>query len=405
MARTATRLLATIVIVAVTVCLGAVASSRATTAKAYTQTLIGPMRFVSPDFGYVVAYRTAFTSHTLSNTFGLFLYDHGRWRDATPPVARGVNTIDDVSFSDPQHGWVAEYNCGPNTDYVYRTVNGGHTWHFLGKPTIRSCGGGPTFLSFVDSEHGWMEPLQPNAPAGGLLQTNDGGSSWRTIIKPINDFPSSRYFCIGPMSFISPSSGWAARCDGHLLVSHDAGVHWNGVDVDVKPDTAHSFDTPKLSGEVGAMAAVLGRKRASNTAFFTSSDGGGTWTQRELRPIAPCPLRTNGGFYQTFWPESIASPPVWWVVSSGSKQTTVQLTKDAGRHWSSITATGLPPLTCSVTDISAVSASDAWAVATTSSRFEKQGQVTIISNWVFTTSDGGRTWKRVELKPRARLSS
>jgi photosystem II stability/assembly factor-like uncharacterized protein len=387
-------------IVAGTACVGAAAPSRSATAKVYTQTLIGPARLLSPDFGYVVESRIVNTTQTQSTTFGLFIYDHGHWRDATPPIAKGVNEIDDVTFSDPNHGWIAEYDCGNVHDYVYRTADGGRTWHFLGRPTIRSCGGGPTFLSFVDSQHGWMEGLEPNAPGGSLSQTNDGGVSWKAIPgRTIIGLP-----CLGPVRFVSRTTGWLARCDGHLFVSRDAGAHWSTIKVKVKPDVARSFDLPRFGGEEGAIAAILGGKTASKVAFFTSSDGGGSWLQQALRPVAPCPLRTGGGFYQTFWPESAASQRVWWIVS-GRKHVTVQMTQDAGRHWSSVAASGLSGLTCSVTSVSAAGPRVAWVVATTSSRYAKQLQATITSTWLFTTSDGGRTWERAPLKPQAKLSS
>ena len=401
MARTAARLLSIALIIAGTACVGTAAPSRSATAKVYTQTLIGPARLLSPDFGYVVVYRIVNTTQTQSTTFGLFIYDHGHWRDATPPLATGAGGIDGVAFSDPNHGWIVEYRCDNTTDYLYRTSDGGRSWRYLGKPTGRSCGGGPTYLSFVDSEHGWMEPLEPNAPGGSLSQTNDGGVSWKAIPgRTIIGLP-----CLGPVRFVSRTTGWLARCDGHLFVSRDAGAHWSTIKVKVKPDVARSFDLPRLGGEEGAIAAILGGKTASKVAFFTGSDGGGSWAQRALRPVAPCSLRTGGGFYQTFWPESIASQQVWWIVRSGHAQTTVQLTNDAGSHWTSIAASGLPPLTCSVTGVSAVSARRAWAVATTSSRYVGELDATITSSWLFVTKDGGRTWKRVQLTPRVRLSS
>jgi photosystem II stability/assembly factor-like uncharacterized protein len=405
MSRAAPRLLVVVAIGVALTAPGAAGSNRVTSPKATVQTSIGPTRFLSPAFGYATVYRTVFTGSTESAAFGLFLYEHGRWRDATPPVARGANTIDDVAFSDPEHGWVAEYNCGDVFDYLYRTADGGRTWHFLGRPAFRSCGGGPTYLSFVDSQHGWMEPRQPNAPGGGLLKTCNGGVSWKTIIKRTNNFPTNNFFCLGPMHFVSRSTGWAARCDGRLLVSRDAGAHWNKVEVKVRPNMARDFDMPRFSGKVGAMATVLGAKRASKVAFFTSSDSGGTWSQHALRPVASCPLRTGGGFYQTFWPESVALQRVWWIVSSSHMQTSVQLTQDAGRHWSSVVARGLPVSDCAVTSVSAASTRAAWAIATTSSRYVSQLGVTVTSTGLFATKDGGRSWKRVELKPRARLSS
>lgn len=390
MTRTWVRLLPIVVIGIVLAELGAAASNRALAVEPTVKTVVGPSRLVSPDFGYAVIYRTARAGEVFKQTVGLFLYDRGRWRDVTPPLARNVNAIDDVTFIDRQHGWVAEYDCADTAIYLYGTSDGGRSWQSFGAPAHRSCGGGPTYLSFVDATHGWMEPLEPNAPGGALLQTSDGGVSWKTILPS----GSSSFPCLAPMELVSRSAGWAARCDGRLFATSDAGRHWHRVAVEAAPDTAQSFDLPRFSGKTGAMAAILGGKTASKVAFFVSADRGRTWSQRALREVAACPLRTDGGFYQTYWPASVASTRVWWIVS-GRKHVTVQVTRDAGRHWSSFKAKGLTASTCAMTSTTAAGARVAWAIASFHGGY---------SSALYATKDGGRTWKRVQLKPRVKLS-
>src|SRR5439155_14619887 len=112
-------------------------------------------------------------------TIGVFVDDHGRWTDVTPPGLNSTaDVVDDVVFVDPSHGWIAAYNCAQASVYLYRTSDGGRSWQALGRPASRSCGGGPTFLSFVDPLHGWMEPASPNGPVGPLMRTTDGGRTW-----------------------------------------------------------------------------------------------------------------------------------------------------------------------------------------------------------------------------------
>jgi len=80
-------------------------------ARPSVRVTIGPTRLLSPGFGYSVSYRTVERGTTAQTKIGLFVYDDGRWRNATPPklAADGVDAIDDVAFVDRRHGWVAAY--------------------------------------------------------------------------------------------------------------------------------------------------------------------------------------------------------------------------------------------------------------------------------------------------------
>src|SRR2546421_6534039 len=143
---------------------------------------VGPAGIVAPGFGYTVAYRDVWHGGTADTTVALFVYDHGRWRNATPPQLHSRG-IDDVVFTDRRHGWVAANDCirGGASVYLYRTSDGGRSWRSLGAHGTHSCGGGPTYLSFVDARNGWMEPVSPNGPGGELLRTRDGGASWSLV--------------------------------------------------------------------------------------------------------------------------------------------------------------------------------------------------------------------------------
>src|SRR5207253_1381032 len=65
-----------------------IASAVAAFGAAPVRTWVGPTRLVSPGFGYSVAYRAVESGTTVHSAIGLYLYDHGRWRDVTPPTLR-----------------------------------------------------------------------------------------------------------------------------------------------------------------------------------------------------------------------------------------------------------------------------------------------------------------------------
>jgi photosystem II stability/assembly factor-like uncharacterized protein len=345
---------------------------------------VGPTRLLSPGFGYAVAYRTVERGDTARTTSGLFVYENGRWRNATP---RGLNAtaIDDVAFIDRRHGWVAAYNCAEAAVYLYRTRDGGRSWRSLGRPATHSCGGGPTFLSFSDGKRGWMEPVSPNGPGGELLRTDDGGRTWTRLGSGLG---SPSLPCLAPIEFVSRAAGWMARCGPDVFASDDGGRHWRGVAIGVPyPREARSFDLPRFVGRMGVVAVTLGRATSSAVAFSASDNRGRSWLLRSVRRIDRCPLRPNFSPWPAFWPASVASPRVWWLVA-GRRKPLVQVTNDAGRHWQNVSAHGLPPRVCAVTKVTAADDRVAWAVARYRSRSETA---------LFQTRDAGLTWRRVTL--------
>jgi photosystem II stability/assembly factor-like uncharacterized protein len=371
----------------------ATASGEAVKGLAIVRTGVGPTRLVSPRFGYSVAYRTVESGPNAHTVIGLFVNDHGRWRNVTPPTLRadGIDAIDDVAFTDLRHAWVAGYNCAEAAVYLYRTSDGGRSWQSLGKPTTHSCGGGPTFLSFADDEHGWMEPVSPNGPVGELLGTKDGGRTWKRLASgPPAQVRSSGLPCLAPIHFVSPSTGWMARCgNGRVFSTHDGGRHWSRARIRIPNGSDARFDLPRFVGRAGVIAATLGSRppteiaRTRAVVFSVSRDGGRDWSVRSIRQVASCPLTP---YFTALWPTSVVDAHVWWIVA-GRSRPVVQVTRNAGQQWHTVGARGLPTRPCSVTSVSAAGANVAWVVA------RDGGSNTAL----FQTGDGGRTWHRTIL--------
>ena len=349
---------------------------------------VGPTRLLSPTFGYTVAYRAVDRNHHVHSTLGVFVYDHGRWRNVTPPRLH-ADGIDDIAFIDSRHGWIAAYDCATVTVYLYRTSDGGRTWQSLGAKGEHSCGGGPTWLSFLDREHGWMEPVSPNAPSGVLLRTGDGGRTWMPIASLHHNLP-----CLAPIAFVSRTAGWMGRCDGHAFSTSSGGRRWHATSIRIAtPPQIQQLDVPRFFGSTGVEAATLGDPVTANrsslreraVAFSVSTDRGRTWRLRSERPVTPC-AQDQGVFYPSSWSAGIAAAGVWWIVSSGLKPL-VQITDNAGQTWQTIVPRGLPPRVCAVTRVSAANNRIAWVVAR-SSTYESR---------LYQTRDGGHTWRRVTL--------
>lgn len=315
-----------------------------------TPASVDEMRLLSPSFGYAV--EGARTVRVLVN---------GHLKTVTPPL--GTRFIEDVDFVDARRGWVAQYDCGRAAVFLFRTTNGGRSWQPLGRPGSHSCGGGPTYLSFVDATHGWLEPLSPNGPEGTLRRTQDGGKTWKTVSRHLP--------CLRRARFTSRTVGWIARCGNALFRTRDAGHTWTKA-LGTRSQR-RQFDLPRLSGASGAAASV----GSGSVRFFVTGDGGFSWAAAGSRRVFPC---ADNVFYPSFFPEGIVNASVWWVVNQGR----VSITTDAGRHWRTTRAKGLPRNGCAVREVSAVDARRAWLVARVQD-----------AKLLFATSNGGRTWRKL----------
>jgi photosystem II stability/assembly factor-like uncharacterized protein len=237
-----------------------------------------------------------------------------------------------------------------------------------------------------------MEPVSPNGPGGELLRTNDGGVSWSLVASLTDQNP--KLPCLAPITFTSRSTGWMGHstsefhdskgrlCAAHVYQTNTAGRTWQAHAIRIPRSSGRLvLDVPRFFGRSGVVAATVGGESARAVAFAASANGGRSWSLRSLRPISSCAPRDAS------WPASVASKRVWWIVA-GRRRTFVQVTSDAGHHWHTHAAHGLPAQTCPVMRISAANARVAWVVTHTG-----HGNDTAL----FQSHDGGRTWTRVSL--------
>lgn len=378
--------------------LGVPSAGAALAARQSSTVTIGPVRLVSPGFGYVVAQRTS-PSGSGRTEIRLLLFDHGRWRNATPPALRPpafprdqIDGVDDVDFAGSRDGWLAAFDCARAGVYLYRTSDGGRSWRSLGEPTGHSCSApATTFLSFVDARHGWLEPTSPTGPVGALLETGDGGRNWKHVAIGPADGTGRSLPCLAPIRFVTASIGWQGRCDearGGVFSTADGGRRWRHAAIPVRDGR---FDVPWFHGRDGVDAATVGSRpigdgsRTRAVTFSVTSDGGRVWAARSTRPIGSCPL---SAYSTDLWPASVVNGRIWWIVA-GLDRPSAQVTLDGGRTWRIVAAHGLPARPCSVLDVSAAGPSDAWVVARTG----RDGTA------LYRTTDGGRDWRRVDLFP------
>ena len=129
-------------------------------------------------------------------------------------------------------------------------------------------------LSFPDAQHGFIV-----GEFGTLLVSSDAGATWARRTTPTEK-------TLFGVHFTTPDRGWVVGIDGLVLRTEDGGHTW---DVQHgKPDVAgveeinfrETLKNPgmyavRVEGDYGIVVGDVGM-------VLTSSDGGRTWTRREL---------------------------------------------------------------------------------------------------------------------------
>jgi len=311
----------------------------------------------------------------------IFVTNDGRsWREVTPRHV--LSELEDVVFSTRLVGWVAANDCAAGRAFVYRTTNGGRTWRSTAVPATNCSAGSRLDLSFSDDRHGWIINVFENGNRAPLERTRDGGKTWNEV--------SASAPLKGTIAFATPRDGWLAGSDfalpQQLYATRDGGRSWRRRLIAVPRGWrgAQLFpDAPTFFGKRGVLPVSLVRGKRTAVAFYVTGNGGRTWQPRAIRPVEFSILASHNPFVR-YVPTTIASPSVWWV-AAGEKHSVIAVTTDAGDSWHVSTPSSLPPVACS--EISASDARRAWL--TTSQR----------KSALYSTSDGGRTWRHLSLPP------
>ena len=357
------------------------------------------------------------------------------WQQLGSVPAQGINVRGAIDFINLQDGWLLVDDGGRT---MYTTSDGGYTWkEVAGDSQLRYAPGCADWgMTFLDGDTGWLSfncnegySQQPSsAGAGVVIVTRDGGRSWKPAGLP--GLPTTPDFICGaepplfaggqgvvPVSCGGTSSGWAA-----VYHSGDGGQTWtvakapfwfnvgdvhfvdpslgfmfhavsgNQADLYKTTDSGRSWRLVKANVFAGQtvddfdfinVAVGFARTATSGEGYWTTSDGGLTWTlpgHRTLPGNIGCPAPAAPGGEAPI-PMLMADASTGWAV--GARRTV-----DGGNSW---TPAGPPPVPDESSGYSEffLDAQHAWVAETAGSANACADHIV-----VFSTADGGKTWEQ-----------
>lgn len=307
------------------------------------------------------------------------------WKDATPLRTTGQK-VDVWRFTILSSAivWVTPASKGgPDaTAEIFRTIDSGRTWKSVALPASSLSS-----ISFIDPHEGWLIAFLAAAmgrQAVEIYRSIDSGETWIKVAASEGNVGSGLpvYGAKENVTFLTPTTGWVTVWNytvpgstAFLYVTHDGGRTWGEQSLPVPSGWAPSWMarpwSPKFftakDGIFPVFYVLFNDSREQTgvlAAFYTTRDGGTTWT-----PTKPLSIADRDD------PYSIVDMEHGWV-SDGDA---LFATSDGGRNWTTLQPAG--PF-ADVKQLEFVSSQIGWALRR-------------ISPYLIKTLDGGRTWTSV----------
>ena len=199
----------------------------------------------------------------------------------------------DISFADASNGYLmimGTPGAGQMGKSLYRTVDGGKTFSFVGDitgmtneaGTMNGIAGYPTGMTFSTPETGFVTCSYSAYTFVLMFKTTDGGTTWKLwsllvpaayeSLSPANDYYADAY---PPVFFGDHKSGvimlYYVQDGKHVMQSYrttDGGGTWTLGPVSSNPDVRTYY----------FIDATTGWGVDESGKLFTTTDGGATWT-------------------------------------------------------------------------------------------------------------------------------
>ena len=291
-----------------------------------------------------------------------------RWRPTNAPVAS--SRTDDIWFTDPRTGWAANSN-----GQIVHTRDGGDTWieQLHDEEVYFRC------LGFASPQRGWAGTLTSGKT---LFATRDGGSHWTQVTSLPTNAPSA----VCGLSVVNDSVVFAAGTNfpnrpPRLLKTTDGGSTWTAREMKPFADLLIDvFFTSPLEGWVvgGKTDEAVATRANVRPVVLRTEDGGQTWVNRVADIQATFPLGEWG------WKIQFLSDVIGFVSLENFTQGAILATIDGGATWRRHTVND-PQRNANLEGVGFVDERHGWVGGWGDADFERLSSSE--------TLDGGLTWR------------
>jgi photosystem II stability/assembly factor-like uncharacterized protein len=283
---------------------------------------------------------------TSANPTGIFATDDGGRTWSETAMFKAAGDVTQLTFVNAQDGWLLmdEYFGGtPQPVWLYRTVDGGRHW----SPATTTSPSSRTYspngfchamdLTFRSASTGWLT-VDCRAQTS-IMVSHDGGSTWvpQALPLPSGDFLGDPATMTGPAfvggtGFLTVAPAPPAAPPAippTVLVSQDLGQTWHSLAL---PSGAGQYPQISFFTPTDGVLVAAGSQEALGTVFYTTTDGGQTWT----------PVPQGMHFVQLGAAIDFTSPRAGFEWTSGddaqgSAPPSASVTTDSGHTWRSFT--------------------------------------------------------------------
>jgi photosystem II stability/assembly factor-like uncharacterized protein len=279
-----------------------------------------------------------------------------------------------VFFVDESKGWAVG-----GKGALLSTSDGGERWELRKRPTEDAMHD----VFFTDARTGWIvcersifAPMAKEESVSYLLKTTDGGETWARVDVTSGEDVDVK---LAGLRFADAAHGWVYGEEGALYATTDGGETW----------ARQRVPTRHLLLGASFVDARTGWLSGGGLTLLTTTDGGASWRAGTVYAPADsstseAPARSRKGVEasaarpqvpttsQRLNAVSFADAFTGWAVGAGGA---IFSTSDGGRSWRP-QASGVES---DLSDVKFLDRAEGWAVG---------GEGTVLH-----TTDGGRTWK------------
>jgi photosystem II stability/assembly factor-like uncharacterized protein len=278
-----------------------------------------------------------------------------------------------VFFVDESKGWAVG-----GKGALLATSDGGERWELRKRPTEDAMHD----VFFTDARTGWIvcersifAPMRKDESVSYLLKTTDGGETWARVDVTRGEDVDVK---LAGLRFADASHGWVYGEEGALYATSDGGETW----------ARQRVPTRHLLLGASFVDARTGWLSGGGLTLLTTTDGGATWRAgmvyapaasstseapaQSRKGVEASAVQQTATTSQRLNAVSFADALTGWAVGAGGA---IFSTSDGGRSWRPQRS----GVESDLSDVKFLDRAEGWAVG--------------VEGAVLHTTDGGQTWK------------